>query len=98
MGAKPEIIRAAIASTTQQSEAFEVWSEDWPTLEAFLLLERCWTWAFPAFGSAVRVGIPAQEIESTLRLLQIKRRERRQMFADIRAMEHAALEVFGSSE
>lgn len=97
MGAKPEVIQAAKASTTQQSEAFEVWPEDWPTLEAFLLLERCWTWAFPAFGTPVRIGIPAQEIEATLRLLRIKRRERRQMFADIRAMEQAALEVIGTN-
>lgn len=94
MGAPPSVIQTAKSAGPQKSEAFEVWSEDWPTLEAFLLLGRCWTWAFPALGVPVRVGIPAQEIESTLRLLQVKRRNRRQMFSDIRAMEQAAVEVF----
>lgn len=75
-----------------------MWPENWPTVEAFLSLGRCWAWVAPAMGEPVRVGIPAAEVESTLRLLRVKQSARREMFQDLRAMEQAALEVFESNE
>ncbi|KGD95238.1 hypothetical protein JL37_11125 [Achromobacter sp. RTa] len=93
-GASPEVIEAARPAGESQAQAFEIWPENWATFEAFLALGRCWTWVAPAMGDPVRVGIASAEIEATLRLLQVKRRARREMFMELRAMEQAAIEVF----
>lgn len=95
-GAPQEVLEAARPAREQPAMAFEVWPENWATLNAFLALGRCWTWVAPAMGDPVRVGIPAVEIESTLRLLRVKRRARREIFMELRAMEQAAIEVFDS--
>jgi len=97
-GAPAEVLDAARPASASDDEAFEVWPENLPTFEAFIALSHCWTWVAPAMGRPVRVGIPSAEIESTLRLLRVKRRVRREMFIELRAMERAALEVFESNE
>jgi hypothetical protein len=55
-------------------------------------------WVAPGMGTPVRVGIPATEVDSTLRLLDVQRPGRREMFLELRAMEQAALEVFEGNE
>lgn len=88
------MIAAAKPSAGESDGAFEVWPENWLTVKAFLALGRRWAWVTPGMGTPVRVGIPATEIEATLRLMQIKRRTRREMFEDLLEMEQAAIEVF----
>lgn len=97
-GAPPEVLDAARPNSPSEDEVFEVWPENWPTVEAFLALGRCWMWVAPGMGTPVRVGIPATEVESTLRLLDVQRPGRREMFLELRAMEQAALEVFEGNE
>jgi len=71
----------------------EIWPENAPLVNAFILLETCWAWAAPAFDRPRRIGLPATEIQSTLALLGIRKRNRRQAFLDLRTMERAALDV-----
>ncbi len=80
-----------------EAAPFEVWPENWPTIEVFLELSTCWLWVTPGMEDPVRVGIAATEIESSLRLLGVKKAKRCSMFRDLRAMERAALKVFRSS-
>lgn len=94
-GAPSAVIDAARRSADEAGD-FEVWPENWETLKAFLALGRRWTWVAPAMSDPVRVGIPATEIEATLRLLQVRGPARRAMFEDLLEMEQAALEVFNA--
>lgn len=69
-----------------------MFEEDWPTLETFLGLR--WD-VDPWSGRALGVHYP--QLEATLRMVAATRAARREMFADLQAMERAALAEFGSS-
>ncbi|WP_162270311.1 DUF1799 domain-containing protein [Bordetella ansorpii] len=73
---------------------FEVWPENWAVLEIFLSLATCWTWVAPGFGTPVRTGIPAQEVQAAMTLLGIDRDEWPLTYRRVRDMESAALAVF----
>lgn len=90
-GAPEEVIRHAQG---QEPEGFEVWPENEGVVEAFLQLATCWAVATPPMGEPFRLGLPAGEIESTLRLLGLSKRQRTEAFRDIREMERVALSVF----
>jgi len=93
-GAPSDIIEAATAATASPSSAeFEVWPENWQTLEIFLDLSSCWTWLSAGLITPIRIGIAATEIEATLRLHGLRGKRRRNRYQEIRLMEAAALEV-----
>ncbi len=93
-GAPEEILKIAQGQSVERASDFEVWEENAQIFEVFLVLGTCWTLAVPAFGAPVPLGIPAAEIESTLRLLGFAQKKRAKALRDIRQMERAALSVF----
>nr|WP_275694152.1 DUF1799 domain-containing protein [Alcaligenes ammonioxydans] len=90
-GAPEDVIQRAQG---QEPEGFEVWPENEGVVEAFLQLATCWVVATPPMGEPFRIGLPAVEIESTLRLLGVPKCQRIDAFRDIREMERVALSVF----
>ncbi|MEW5729143.1 MAG: DUF1799 domain-containing protein [Pseudomonadota bacterium] len=95
LGADEEAIEAWRAALAEEDgEDFAVWPENWPTVEVFLALSTQWRWTV-AMSQAGAVPIPSgidyTAIEPTLRLMG--REPSPAMFADLRAMEAAALEV-----
>lgn len=93
-GATEEVLKIAQGQTVERAGDFEVWAENAQIVEVFLELGTCWSLAVPAFGAPVPLGIPAVEIESTLRLLGFAQKKRAKALRDIRQMERAALSVF----
>lgn len=96
LGAPTEVLERA--QTSEPETHFEVFDDNWPTLEVFLQLATCWSWLVPPMGTPIRAGIPATEIQATIQMLLPSSSEHRQAFRDIRAMESAALEVFMAAQ
>ncbi|MGE4337748.1 MAG: DUF1799 domain-containing protein [Pigmentiphaga sp.] len=90
-GAPQEVIDSARAS--MGSDDFEVLEENLEIVNVFVFLGTSWTLATLPMGGAVQVGIPSSEIESTMRMMGIKKKDRMSVFTGIRIMEKAALEV-----
>lgn len=88
-----------IQQTREQAGAddFEVLPENWETVQIFLHLSTSWSTVSLGMGAACRFGIPATEIESTLRMWGVRGRKQRKLLLDIRMMEQAALEVIADS-
>ncbi|MNL37531.1 hypothetical protein D3C87_1596820 [compost metagenome] len=96
LGAPTEVLEQA--QTSEPETHFEVFDDNWPTLEVFLQLATCWSWLVPPMGTPIRAGIPAIEIQATIQMLLPSSSDHRQAFRDIRAMESAALEVFMAAQ
>lgn len=79
------------------SDDFEVLPENWETVQLFLHLATSWSVVQFGLGGATRFGIPASEIESTLRMWGARGPARKALFLDLRMMEQAALEVIADS-
>lgn len=92
LGAPLEVIEAAREQAG--SDDFEVLPENWETVQIFLHLATCWSTVALGLGGSARYGIPATEIESTLRLWGARGSKRKELFLSLRMMEQAALEVF----
>lgn len=69
---------------------FPVWPENWDAVIVFLNLRRCWR---INSMSGSYLGIIRTEIESTLRLMRIKKSKHPEIFEKLAIMEDAALEV-----
>lgn len=95
LGAPPEVIEAAREQAG--SDDFEVLPENWETVQLFLHLSTSWSTVPVGLGGAARFGIPATEIESTLRMWGARGPSRKQLFLNLRTMEQAALEVIADS-
>lgn len=96
MGLPPEEIEAAAAwlAAEAEPEGFEVYPENWQSLEVFLALGTQWNWV-AGFSAAVRSGLRYEAITPLfLESLGVRKRTRPQVLGDVRAMERAALEVF----
>lgn len=90
-GAPDEVIAAAEAA--RGGSVYQVWAENWPSLELFLDLSTSWAWAGGGMGPPQRVGIPATEIQAALCPRGLRRKRQAALYDDIRTMERAALEV-----
>lgn len=91
----PEDWQQALAAHEAQFEeaehdGFAVWPENEQALRMFLALRHCWRMDSM---SGQYLGIERPAIESTLRLMGVKRRLRREIFEQIMLMEDAALPV-----
>lgn len=94
-GADPHAWRQALEEHESQFEeeerdCFIVWPENERALQVFLSLRRCWR-VEPMSGQCLGIERPA--IESTLRLMGVKHKHRREIFEQIMIMEDAALSV-----
>ena len=70
----------------KKEDAFEVWEENWPAVEMFLLLQTQWV-----VGVNGPVGLNYQSIEFLFKLYRSKKR--RELFEDIREIERGALDA-----
>lgn len=93
LGAPQEVLDAIRAqSVSQELEVFEVWPENEKAVAVFLDLATTWTWV-PVGRTAVRAGISAMEIESTIRMNGIRgSKKTKEIFRAVRLMESAVLE------
>ena len=73
-----------------EDEFFSVWPENAQTVRVFIMLRRCWR---QDGLSGQTLGIERPAIESTLRLLRIKRKHHLELFEQLMIMEDAALSV-----
>ncbi len=97
MGASEQDIAAARAQMAPEDAAdgadgapvFEVWPENWDVLMLFLSLADQWAYAGGGMGPTVRTGLPANRVESALRLGGWARARWAAVYEDIRAMSHA---------
>lgn len=84
------------ANELKTDSTFQVFPENWEAVNVFLALATQWRMVGVAtFGAAriVQTGIDYVALEPVMRLMGIKRSRRAQIFARIRLMEDAALEV-----
>ncbi|UVA80468.1 DUF1799 domain-containing protein [Pandoraea commovens] len=93
-GAPADVIRQARAM--QPLDVFEVWPENWPTVELFCALGTQWRTACLQSGFAslvVRTGIDYACVEPVMRMLGQSTDAVRERFAGVRLMEREALDV-----
>lgn len=74
----------------EEDALFAVWPENEEALRIFLALRRCWRYE-PMSGQTLGLERPA--IESTLKLMRIKRKKHPEIFEQLMIMEDAALPV-----
>lgn len=73
--------------STQGAEDVAVWPENWPAVELFGALQTQWTVA----PSGSLVGLRYEALPLLFSLHGLRRRQRRQIFEDLRTMETAVL-------
>jgi hypothetical protein len=66
----------------------EVWPDNWNAFEVFAALQTQWR-----SGMSGPTGLDYTALEPVMRLQGIKKRDRQDVFAGVRVMEVAALEV-----
>lgn len=79
----------------QAEEPLLIYPDNWPAVQVFFALGNCWQ-IDAMIGKYRCIDRPA--IESTMRLMGIKRKKRGGVFDDLRVMEGAALEVLNGRE
>ena len=85
-GAPPEIVELARAQNTQKT--FEVWPENWQTLEIFTRMMTQWK-SGPMGGF---IGMDYSALPFMFKLYLVE--DQKECFESIQVMELAALEVF----
>ncbi len=94
MGASLEQARAWVGDSGADAPAFfEVWEENWETLEVFQALDTQWRITGGLAGSRVQ-GIDYMAIPATLALMGVKKRNRKRVFKGLRIMERGALDTW----
>lgn len=77
-------------------DGFEIMYENWPTILVFISLATQWRTELLAMsGERVWYGLPATEIEATVRLMGLGK-DARTIFAGLRVMEQAALPLLNA--
>jgi hypothetical protein len=90
MGAPEDVVQAAKAQTVE-SEC-HVFPDCWQAVELFLTFQSQWRIAVGA-GGAIYQGLDFSAIEPGLRLLNIKKKDRAQLFKDLVLMSDEAASV-----
>lgn len=73
-----------------ENELFGVYPENWTAVMVFVRLRRCWR--IDRFAG-VCDGLDRPAIESTLKMLGIKKKDRPEILAKLEIMEDAALPI-----
>lgn len=73
-----------------ETELFGVYPENWQAVMVFVRLRRCWR--VDRFAG-VYDGLDRPAIESTLKMLGIKKKDRPEILAKLEIMEDAALPI-----
>jgi hypothetical protein len=85
--------KVAEAEAHNAGELYEVWPDNVRPLRLFLALRRHWRVLAGGMGGMAWIGLDYVAVESVLRLMGTPRRLWRRLFADLRAMEDAALPI-----
>lgn len=75
------------------SEQLLIMPDNWESVQVFLALNRCWR--IDSFNGHY-FGLDRPSIESTLRLMSIRRKRHLAIFEDLRIMENTALEILNA--
>lgn len=75
-----------MSSLPDEAEEFEVWPENWCSLNIFLACSSQWN---INFGNRKIIGLRYVEVEAVMRMSGIG--DTAKTFADVRIMEHAAM-------
>ncbi len=62
----------------------------------FVDLATAWDWLVPAMGKPQRAGLRPTEIMTAIKACGVRKRERQEVYQDIRLMERAALALQAS--
>ncbi len=92
MGVDPASLVSA-PEADDADDAFVLLPENVEAFDFFLGLSTQWKWATPAMGTPMRVGLDYACAEAAMRIQGLRGERRVRMFADIRAMERAVLNV-----
>ena len=76
-----------------EADTFEVWEENWCSVQAFARLGTQWR-----HGMAGPTGLDYAAVLASLRVMQIPEDDVRQVFEDIQVMESAALAKINSAK
>lgn len=87
-GAPPEVLAQAKAGS--QTSDFEVFEDCWTALKVFLALQTQWR-VVSTMSALFYQGIDVCAIEPVLNLYGLKKKERKQVFADLLTMQAEAL-------
>lgn len=81
-----------------QTNDYPVWRENWPIAQLFLCLTSQWDIVAAPDGELIRTGLKYDRVEVVLRNVNgFPRRRWPRIFADLRAMEVAALNVMSNA-
>ncbi|WP_165847993.1 DUF1799 domain-containing protein [Paraburkholderia lacunae] len=95
-GAPPEVIERARAQAVR--EDCYVWADNWPVFEVFAALSGQWRYLPGGTGPPVALGFDYVAVDVTLRLMDVPRKKRSEMFRLLRVMEAEVLDVFRERE
>ena len=84
------------AAAEREDDTFEVWPENWPSHQVFVALSTQWQVTDGMFGSRYR-GIHYPSVETVMWAHQIRARDRRAVFDDVRVMEATALNTLNKA-
>lgn len=81
----------------REAPSYELWHDNQATYDVFIALASQWR-VLVGMASLHYQGICYTAIESTVKLMGIKRKRWPKLFAELRMMEAAALKVFREKE
>ncbi len=76
-------------------EDFEVWPENWQTVEVFRAMQTQWS-VIGRMDAVLFQGLRYEALEPVFRLLDVPKKSRGDVFFELRSMEHAALKILNS--
>lgn len=91
-GAPPEVIERARAQAVR--EDCYVWADNWPVFEVFAALSGQWRYVQGGMNPPVAIGLDYVALDVTLRLMDVPRKKRSDMFRMLRVMEAEVLDMY----
>lgn len=84
------VIEAHEESNGAEIDVFAVWPENWPTVSVFIKLRNCWR--IDGFTGHC-FGLDRPSIESTIKMMRIKKGKRPEILEKLIIMENEALPI-----
>lgn len=75
----------------------EVWPEHWQAFEVFCAMQTQWRIGSAGMGGSVPTGLDYHAMSAVMEFLNVSADERGDLFADVQAMESAALEAMADA-
>src|SRR6185369_17450599 len=99
-GAPAELVEAEQREAAEESAPFEVFEDNWLTVQTFLALQTQWEKAVVVGESAIFIysGIRYESFGTAMVMAGAPRAMRREIYLGVQLMEYAALAVLNKSE